>query len=33
LGLDHERLTVRFQGLDFRLTGVNPAHVVSELVS
>ena len=25
LGLDHEKLSVRFQGLDFRLTGVEPA--------
>ncbi len=28
LGLDHERLTYRFRGLDARLTGVEPAHVV-----
>ena len=33
LGLDHERLTVRSQGLDFRLTGVLPARVVHEVVS
>jgi len=32
LGLDHERLSVRSQGLDFRLTGVDPAHVVKELL-
>lgn len=32
LGLDHERLSVRFQGLDFRLTGVEPAHVISDLL-
>ena len=25
LGLNHEKLSVRFQGLDYRLTGVNPA--------
>ena len=28
LGLDHQRLSVRSQGLDFRLTGVTPAKVV-----
>lgn len=33
LGIDHERLSVRFQGLDFRLTGVEPARVVSEIVT
>ncbi len=33
LGLDHERLSVRFQGLDFRLTGVDPARVVTELIA
>ncbi|MGB7343230.1 MAG: DUF1501 domain-containing protein [Pirellulaceae bacterium] len=33
LGLDHERLSVRFQGLDFRLTGVEPAHVVKDILS
>lgn len=33
LGLDHEQLTYRFQGLDQRLTGVEPARVVTELVS
>jgi hypothetical protein len=32
LGLDHERLTVRFQGLDLKLTGVVPAHVVKEVL-
>jgi hypothetical protein len=32
LGLDHERLSVRFQGLDYRLTGVNPARVVNEIL-
>lgn len=31
LGLDHERLTHRFQGLDFKLTGVEPARVVKEI--
>lgn len=33
LGLDHERLTVRSQGLDFRLTGVDPARVVKEILT
>jgi hypothetical protein len=33
LGLDHERLSVRSQGLDFRLTGVEPANVVSGLLA
>jgi hypothetical protein len=33
LGFDHHRLAVKFQGLDQRLTGVEPARVVSELLS
>ncbi|MEZ6197028.1 MAG: DUF1501 domain-containing protein [Planctomycetota bacterium] len=33
LGLDHERLTFRFQGLDQKLTGVEPARVVRELLA
>ena len=33
LGLDHQRLSVRFQGLDFRLTGVEGPRVVKDLVS
>jgi hypothetical protein len=32
LGLDHERLTFRYQGLDFRLTGVEKARVVEEIL-
>ena len=32
LGIDHERLTVPHQGLDVRLTGVEPARVVRELL-
>ena len=28
LGIDHERFSYRFQGLDVRLTGVEPARVV-----
>ncbi|WP_035610789.1 DUF1501 domain-containing protein [Haloferula sp. BvORR071] len=31
LGLDHERLSIKFQGLDQRLTGVEPARVVKEI--
>jgi hypothetical protein len=33
LGIDHNRLTYKFQGLDFRLTGVEEAHVIKSLVS
>jgi hypothetical protein len=33
LGIDHERFTYRYQGLDQRLTGVEPAKVVKELVA
>jgi len=33
LGLNHERLVVRAQGLDFRLTGVLPARVVHEVLA
>ncbi len=32
LGIDHNRLTYKFQGLDFRLTGVEPAHVVKPIL-
>ena len=32
LGIDHERFTYRFQGLDARLTGVEKAHVVKDLL-
>ncbi|MFY8221355.1 MAG: hypothetical protein ACOVJ6_05530 [Pirellulales bacterium] len=31
VGIDHERLTHRFSGLDVRLTGVEPAFVVKEI--
>ncbi|BCU78350.1 DUF1501 domain-containing protein [Luteolibacter sp. LG18] len=31
LGLDHERLTYKFQGLDQKLTGTEPAKVVKDL--
>ncbi len=33
LGIDHERFAFKFQGLDARLTGVEPARVVSELIA
>ncbi len=32
MGIDHSRFTYRFQGLDFRLTGVEPAHVVKDIL-
>lgn len=33
LGIDHERFTYRFQGLDFRLTGVEPSKVVKDILA
>ena len=33
LGIDHERFTFRFQGLEQRLTGVEPASVIAELIT
>ncbi|MCD0461012.1 DUF1501 domain-containing protein [Roseiconus lacunae] len=33
LGIDHNRLTYKFQGLDFRLTGVEEAHVVKDVLA
>jgi hypothetical protein len=33
LGLDHERLAVRFQGLNVRLTGVEEAHVIKDVLA
>jgi hypothetical protein len=33
LGFDHDRLTVKHQGLDQKLTGVLPARVVPELIA
>ncbi len=32
LGIDHQRLTHKFMGLDFRLTGVEEAHVLREVL-
>jgi len=33
LGINHNRLTYRYQGLDQKLTGAEPARVVSEILS
>jgi len=33
LGFDHQRFTVKYQGLDQRLTGVEPARVIKELLA
>lgn len=33
LGIDHERFTVKYQGLDWRLTGVEGARVVQDLLA
>lgn len=33
LGIDHERFTHRYQGLDFKLTGVEPSRVVQEILA
>jgi len=33
LGLDHNRLTFRFQGLDQKLTGVEHAHVIKDIIA
>jgi len=33
LGLDHQRLSVKSQGLDFRLTGVEPVRVIKEILA
>jgi hypothetical protein len=33
LGIDHERLSFPFKGLDERLTGVKPARVVKEILA
>ncbi len=32
-GIDHNRFSVKFQGLDARLTGVEPARVIEEIVA
>jgi hypothetical protein len=33
MGFDHERLTFRHAGLDYKLTGVEPAKVVKEILA
>ena len=33
LGINHERLTFKFQGLDQKLTGVEPSRVVHEVLA
>jgi hypothetical protein len=33
LGFDHERFTYRYQGLDQKLTGVEPAKVIDDLIA
>jgi len=33
MGIDHERFTYKFQGLDQRLTGVEKQRVVTELLA
>ena len=33
LGIDHNRLTVKYQGLDMKLTGVEPSRVVKEVLA
>jgi len=33
LGIDHEKLTFKFQGLEQKLTGVVPATVVADLMA
>lgn len=33
LGIDHQRFSVPYQGLDMRLTGVEPARVVTDILS
>jgi hypothetical protein len=33
LGIDHRRFSVKFQGLDMRLTGVEPARPIQEIMA
>jgi hypothetical protein len=33
MGFDHEKFTVRYQGLDQKLTGVEHARVIKELMA
>ena len=33
MGIDHERFTFKYQGLDQRLTGVEPTKIVTDLLA
>jgi hypothetical protein len=33
LGMDHERLSFRAAGLDFKLTGVEPCQVIKQILA
>ena len=33
MGIDHEKLTFRYQGLDQRLTGVEEAKVIRDIIA
>jgi hypothetical protein len=33
MGIDHERFTFKFQGLNTRLTGVEEAHVAQQILA
>jgi hypothetical protein len=33
LGINHERFSVQHQGLDWKLTGVEEAHAVSDIIT
>jgi hypothetical protein len=33
MGIDHERFTFKFQGLNTRLTGVEEAHVAHQILA
>ena len=33
LGIDHEKFSVKYQGLDMKLTGVEPARVVKDILT
>ena len=33
MGIDHQKLSVKFQGLEMKLTGVEEAHVVSDILA
>lgn len=33
LGIDHERFTFKYRGLNQRLTGVEEAHIVKEILA